>query len=68
MLAMHSYGGTTEDAGVTYVAPSQVVVDCLTGTGRMPAEGEALMSWMTENESSWRYASLAEFGAAQGAA
>jgi hypothetical protein len=62
------YDRATEDAGVTYAAPSQVVVDCLTGTGRMPAEGEALLSWMTDHESSWRYASLAEFGAAQGAA
>jgi hypothetical protein len=53
------WDGTTEHAGVAYAAPSQVVVDCLTGTGRMPAEGEALLSWMTENESSWRYPSLA---------
>jgi hypothetical protein len=57
---------TTEDAGVKYVAPSQIVVDCLTGTGRMPAEGEALLSWMTENEASWRYGSLAELEAAKG--
>jgi hypothetical protein len=39
---------------VQYAAPSQVAVDCLTGTGRMPSEGEALLSWLTENESSWR--------------
>jgi hypothetical protein len=57
---------TTTDAGITYAAPSQVVVDCLTGTGRMPAEGEALLSWMMENESSWRYSSLEEFDAARG--
>ncbi len=62
------YEHTSEISGVTYVAPSQVVVDCLTGTGRMPAEGEALLSWMTENESSWRCASLTEFRAAKGAA
>ena len=55
----------TTDGGITYAAPSQVVVDCLTGTGRMPAEGEALLSWMMENESSWRYSSLAEFHAAR---
>ena len=40
--------------GLTYVAPSQAAADCLTGNGRMPAEGEALLLWMTENESLWR--------------
>lgn len=40
--------------GVSYVAPSQVAVDCLTGNGRMPAEGEALLEWMMENEDTWR--------------
>jgi hypothetical protein len=49
---------TTEDAGIRYVAPSQAAVDCLTGTGRMPAEGEALIAWMAENEASWRRSSL----------
>jgi hypothetical protein len=39
---------------LTYAAPSQVVVDCLTGNGRMPAEGEALLQWMVDNEASWR--------------
>jgi hypothetical protein len=46
--------------GLTYVSLSQVVVDCLTGTGRMPAEGDALLTWMTENEPSWRLNSLDE--------
>jgi len=50
---------TTED-GMTYVTPSQAAVDCLTGTGRMPAEGEALLNWMTENEPRWRLNSLSE--------
>lgn len=40
--------------GLAYVAPSQAAADCLTGNGRMPAEGEALLQWMTENESLWR--------------
>ncbi len=44
--------------GVTYVAPSQVAVDCLTGNGRMPAEGDALLQWMSENESAWRFTTL----------
>jgi hypothetical protein len=48
---------TTRPKDVTYAAPSQVVVDCLTGTGRMPAEGEALLASMLENDA-WRAASL----------
>jgi len=40
--------------GLTYVAPSQAAADCLTGNGRMPAEGESLLQWMTANESLWR--------------
>ncbi|MFI4971203.1 MAG: hypothetical protein ACHP7H_00870 [Hyphomicrobiales bacterium] len=49
---------TTVTDGVTYSAPSQVAIDCLTGNGRMPAEGEALLAWMLENEADWREASL----------
>jgi hypothetical protein len=47
----------TED-GLTYVAPSQAAVDCLTGPGRMPAEGEALLGWLAANEPKWRLNSL----------
>lgn len=36
------------------VALSQCVVDLLTGPGREPAQGEALISWMVENEGTWR--------------
>ena len=50
----------TEGAGLRYVAPSQAAVDCLTGTGRMPAEGEALIAWMAENEPRWRLPSIAD--------
>jgi hypothetical protein len=46
------------DDRVAYVAPSQVAADCLTGTGRMPAEGQALLAWMNENEVAWRVPSL----------
>jgi len=48
------------DDGISYVAPSQAAADCLTGTGRMPAEGEALLAWMAQNEESWRVPSLRE--------
>ena len=50
--------GTTTDDGVTYVATAQIAIDCLTGNGRMPSEGEALLSWMDEDESRWRVPSL----------
>ena len=43
---------------LTYAAPSQVVVDCLTGNGRMPAEGEALLDWMVKHEPAWRAENL----------
>lgn len=44
---------SVEDA-VTFAAPSQVAIDCLTGNGRMPTEGDALLKWMIENEAAWR--------------
>lgn len=40
--------------GLLYAAPSQVAIDCLSGSGRMPAEGEAVIDWMKANESRWR--------------
>lgn len=48
------------DQELKYVAASQVAVDCLTGTGRMPNEGDALLKWMSEDESGWRLDSLDE--------
>lgn len=45
---------TSGENGVTFAAPSQVAIDCLTGNGRMPAEGEALVQWLVENEDIWR--------------
>ena len=49
---------TCADDGITYVADSQAAADCLTGTGRMPAEGQALLEWMTANEATWRLPEL----------
>jgi hypothetical protein len=40
--------------GLTTVAPTQCVVDLLTGSGREPAQGEALIRWMEEHEDAWR--------------
>jgi hypothetical protein len=51
---------TTKASGVTYVAVAQTAADCLTGNGRMPAEGDALSSWMEANESRWRLSSISE--------
>lgn len=48
------------EGSLLFVAPSQVVVDCLTGTGRMPSEGEAVLAWMLENEQGWRLGSIEE--------
>lgn len=44
---------TTID-GVVVAAPSQVVVDLMTGPGRNPSEAEELLDWMVRNEQSWR--------------
>lgn len=48
----------SSEKGLHFCAPSQVTVDCLTGNGRMPAEGEALLEWMLANETEWRAESL----------
>jgi hypothetical protein len=45
--------------GIPLVAASQMVLDCLTGNGRMPQEGRALLDWMTEDEGRWRLPNLA---------
>ncbi len=50
--------GTEIADGVRYAALPQVAVDCLTGNGRMPAEGDALTQWMVANEASWREPAL----------
>lgn len=49
--------------GLRWVAPSQAAIDCLTGTGRMPSEGEALLAWMADDESRWRLDALPEVSA-----
>ena len=45
---------TVERDGRTLTAPTQIVADLLTGSGRMPAEGEELVAWMKDNERVWR--------------
>lgn len=43
-----------QDDGLIYTAPSQTAVDLLTGPGRSPAEGQALLDWMEKHEHAWR--------------
>jgi hypothetical protein len=47
-----------DDGRLRFAAPSQVAIDCLSGSGRMPAEGEALIDWMAANEHVWRLPSI----------
>ncbi|HAM01229.1 MAG TPA: hypothetical protein DCQ30_03230, partial [Acidimicrobiaceae bacterium] len=46
--------------GLRTAALSQVAMDCWAGVGRMPSEGEALISWMQANEEQWRHPSIDE--------
>ena len=39
---------------LTLASPTQIVADLLTGSGRMPSEGEELIAWMKDNERDWR--------------
>lgn len=40
--------------GVVTAAPSQIAIDLLTGPGRSPSEGTALLDWMEAHEQQWR--------------
>ena len=46
---------TQESNELVYAAPSQVAADLLTGPGRSPTEGNALLDWMRKNENEWRH-------------
>ena len=47
----------TKDNAI-YVSPAQAAIDCLTGPGRMPAEGDALLDWMRRKAPRWQATSL----------
>lgn len=53
-----AFARSERDGGVAWAAPSQVAIDCLTGTGRMPSEGDALIAWMQDHEDRWRYPTI----------
>lgn len=44
----------TDEEGIRWAPLVQVVADLLTSPGRGPAEGEALLAWMADNEEAWR--------------
>ena len=44
------------DAGFPSVSVAQSAMDSLSGTARMPAEGEALIKWMRRDPSRWQTA------------
>jgi len=48
------YERTTKQAGLTLAAPTQIAADLLTGSGRMPSEGDEMLTWMKANERDWR--------------
>ncbi len=59
ILAQPAYGVVLEQSltnvdGVVIAAPTQVVVDLMTGPGRNPNEAEELLESMKRNEQSWR--------------
>ncbi|MGR6998644.1 helix-turn-helix domain-containing protein [Yinghuangia aomiensis] len=42
------------DDGARHVAPTQLVLDCLSGPGRLPAAGEAVLTLLRADETWWR--------------
>lgn len=53
------YERTRTIDGIEHASIAQVLIDCFTGNGRMPSEGDALIEWMRQNESAWRSSALA---------
>jgi len=49
-----AFARAKEVNGIRYAALSQTAADLLTGPGRDPAEGQALVAWMKTNEADWR--------------
>jgi hypothetical protein len=54
---------TWQRDGLTFASLCQIAVDCLTGFGRMPQEGEALLDWMRKRAPKWQAPSLSETAA-----
>lgn len=43
-----------------HVGLSQLALDCLSGNGRLPEEGEELLAWMQSHVALWRHPDLSE--------
>jgi hypothetical protein len=54
------YERTWEQDDSVFASIAQVAIDCLTGFGRMPAEGDALLSWMRQRTPRWQSPALTE--------
>ncbi|MEU3770663.1 hypothetical protein AB0E55_36855 [Amycolatopsis keratiniphila] len=51
--------------GIPHVALSQLVIDSLSGPGRMPAEAEAVLAHMRATEEAWRQPWIASYASAR---
>ena len=47
-------GGVQHHTGIVLAPAAQIAVDLLSGSGREPAEGEAMLDWMEEHQLKWR--------------
>lgn len=46
--------------GIPHVALSQLALDCLSGPGRLPAEGEAVIQYMRDHQPAWQIPGIHE--------
>lgn len=53
------YERTWKQDDLVLTSVAQVAIDCLTGFGRMPAEGDALLAWMRQRAPRWQSRTLA---------
>lgn len=51
---------TWRKGNAVYASLAQIAMDCLTGPGRMPAEGEALLDWLGRKAPRWQPPALGE--------
>lgn len=52
------FAGVRQVNGLPHVALSQLVLDSLSGPGRLPAAGEAVLNYMRDHEEKWRLGDL----------
>lgn len=51
---------TWKEDNIVYASLAQVVMDCITGFGRMPAEADALLDWMQRRTPRWQASSFTQ--------